>query len=153
MMRGWAADIINFIENAAENKNINGFKLCSVKSIKPFIFTYNGVDLGEQLGDTVFVHPLMVSEKINLDKEDLYKIQDFQNSTAYKSPEFKASIKGSLPDFIKDFYLFYEKWQSTYLLNVGDLVAVYELGNNNYVVLQKVAKYLSKENAQHEGEV
>lgn len=152
-MNAWAADIINSVENAIENKHINGFKLCSVKSIKPFVFTYNGVDLGEQFGDTVFVHPLMVGEKINLDEEDLYKTQDFQNSTAYKSPEFTASIKGTLPDFIKDFYLFYKNWQAVYLLNIGDLIAVYELGNNNYVVLQKVAKYSSKENTQQGGEV
>lgn len=137
-MEGWASDIINSIENAIENKNIYGFKICTVKSISPLIFTYEGVDIGAKEGDTVYVHPLMVGEEIDLEENRLLEIQNFLQSTAYKSPEFQASIEGSIPDFIKDFYNFYKKWQKTYLLNVGDLIAVYELGGNSYLILQKV---------------
>ena len=149
-MKNWAANIINSVEDAVENKNLNGFKVCTVKAIKPLVLTYDGVDIGTTEGDTVFVHPLMVQEPINQEIEGLFNIQNFKNSTAYNSPQFQASIEGELPDFIKEFYLFYKNWQGIYLLNVGDMVAVYELGDNNYLVLQKVSQYIYDENNERE---
>ena len=145
-MKYWASNIINSLEDAVDNKNLNGFKVCTVKTIKPLVLTYNGVDIGTTEGDTVFVHPLMVQDLINQETEGLFNIQNFKNSTAYNSPQFQASIEGELPNFIKEFYLFYKKWQGIYLLNVGDLVAVYELGDNNYLILQKVSQYIYDEN-------
>ena len=67
-------------------------------------------------------------------------LQNFKNSTAYNSPEFQAAIEGSVPDFLKEFYLFYKNWQQTYLLSAGDLIAVYEL-EEGYLILQKVISY------------
>ena len=120
--------------------------------ISPLIFTYNGVDLGTTKGDLVYVHPLMIGKPINLKVSDLSKSQDFISSTAYKSPEFKAIIQGSLPDFIEDFYNFYKDWQAVYLLKAGDLIAVYEIAERTYVILQKVTVDVAQEENSNESE-
>lgn len=138
-MKSWAGDIIQNIENSVESKNYKGLKICTVESIKPLVFSYNGVNIGVQFGDVVFVHPLMTGTLINQDEKTLSDTQNFENSTAYNSPNFQATVKGSIPDFIKEFYLFYKNWQSVYLLNIGDLIAVWELEDGGYLVLQKVS--------------
>lgn len=138
-MKYWAGDIIQSIEESYKKKNYKGLIICSVKSIHPFVFTYKGVDVGASNGDIVFVHPLMIGTLINQNENGLSTIQSFMESSAYKSPQFVAKIEGTIPDFIKDFYLFYKDWQSNYLLKEGDLIAVYEL-EDSYLVLQKVNK-------------
>lgn len=139
-MKYWAGDIIQSIEDSYKKRNYKGLIICSVKSVNPFVFTYRGVDIGTSNGDIVFVHPLMVGTLIDQNENELLTIQSFIESSAYKSPQFVAKIEGSIPNFIKDFYLFYKNWQSNYLLNIGDLIAVYELEDNSYLVLQKIDK-------------
>lgn len=138
-MNNWANDVLDTVLTSSDNKNFKGLKICTVKSLNPFIFTYNGVDLGTQEGDTVYIHPLALAPLINEDENLLLEIQNFESSTAYNSPSFTAKITGTIPDFIKNFYLFYKNWCSIYALNVGDSIAVYELFDNSFLVLQKVA--------------
>ena len=147
-MKQWAGSILKTVEATIANKNYMGLKICRVKSISPLVFTYNGVDLGTVQGDLVYIHPLMVSAPIDLDLEELLNSQDFINSTAYNSPQFQAVIKGSVPDFIKEFYKFYKNWQSIYLLKEGDLIAVYEIAERVYIVLQKVSVDIVEENSE-----
>lgn len=136
----WALDIINSIEDSAKYKNHKGLKICTVKSINPLILTYNTVDIGTVEGDTIFVHPLMISSLIDLDENAFLKSQNFKSSTAYNSPTFEAIIEGSIVKFINDFYKFYQNWQNIFKLNVGDMVVVYELEGNSFLILQKVIK-------------
>lgn len=137
-MADWAAQIVNSIESAIKNKNFKGHKICTITNTNPLIFEYEGTEIGTTKGDTVYVHPLMTFELIKQDENKLYEVQNFKNSTAYNSPQFQAAIEGSLPEFIKEFYLFYKNWQNTYLLNIGDLIAVLELKDNTYLILQKI---------------
>ena len=151
-MENWASSILNAFEEDIDKKNYRGFLICTVININPLIFSYNDVALGESLGDKVYVHPLFVSSLINQDEESLLNIQNFKNSTAYNSPEFQATVEGSIPDFLKEFYLFYKNWQQTYLLSIGDLIAVYEL-EEGYLILQKVISYKASDYTQNnEGE-
>lgn len=144
-MKYWADEILDTVERSIKNKNYRGMKICTIKTVNPLVFTYKGVDIGTKENDVVYVHPLMTSNLIEQDENLLSNIQNFNNSTAYNSPEFQAVIQGTLPDFLKEFYLFYKNWQSVYLLQAGDLVAVFELEDDSYLILQKVGKDILKE--------
>lgn len=144
-MKTWAGEILDVFSSYANKLDFRGMKICTVKSTNPFIFAYNNIDIGTKLGDTVYIHPLLTSSLINLDKETIKEKQNFTNTTAYNSPNFIGVIDGTLPVFLIDFYEFYKNWQSIYIINPNDLLAVYELGNNCYLVLCKVAKDILKQ--------
>ena len=153
-MKNWAGEILDTFEEYIDRLNFRGVKICTVKSINPFVFTYNGIEIGTKLNDTVYIHPLLTSPLIELDTETIKQSQNFTNTTAYNSPNFTGIIEGSIPDFLKSFYEFFKNWQSIYILNPNDLIAVYELGNNQYLVLSKVAKdILQKEETEGENEL
>lgn len=144
-MNNWAGDILNTIEDAIKAKNYRGLKICTVKTVQPLVFTCEGIEIGTSKGDSVYVHPLFVSPLIAQDEALLGDSQMFKSTTAYNSPEFEGIMEGSIPDFLKEFYLFYKNWQSVYLLNEGDLIAVFEFGDADYLILQKLAKDELKE--------
>ncbi len=137
-MSDWGLEILETIENSIKSKNFKGIKIYKIKSPTPLILTYEEVDIGESYGDKIYVHPLFVSDLISLDENVLSDSQSFVSSSAYNSPQFSAIIEGSIPDFIKKFYQFFKNWQSVFLLKEGDMVAVLELKNNAYLILQKV---------------
>lgn len=137
-MYTWASDILDTIENMSSLAKIRGLKICTVKSVNPFIFIAEGVELGTTFGDTVYVHPLFLADLINFDENTLSEIQNFKSTTAYESPNFTGMIEGTIPEFIKNFYLFYKEKEKIYRLKAGDLIAMYELGENSYLILQKV---------------
>ncbi len=149
-MKNWAGDILDVINNSFDLINFKGLKICEVKTVSPLVFTYDGVDIGSCFNDTVYIHPLMTYSLIELDENSLSSIQGFENSTAYNSPTFEASISGSIPDFIKNFYTFFKKWQSVYNLSEGDLIAVWELEDNGFLVLNKIALDIYEENKEDE---
>lgn len=138
-MNGWASEILDVIDTSYDNKNIKGLIICTVKTVNPLILTYQGVDIGTKEGDKIYIHPLFTLPVINQDENTLVESQNFTSSTAYNSPEFSAVVQGTIPDFIKEFYLFYKNWCSLFVLNAGDMVAVWELKANNYLVLQKIS--------------
>jgi len=137
-MQPFLSDIIDILNETFDNNNFKGFKICTVKTTNPFVFLYEDIEIGASLGDTVYVHPLTISSLISLDEAKLSEIQNFKSSTAYNSPNFEAAVEGSIPDFIKEFYLFYKNWQQNYILNPGDLISVYELKENSFLVIGKI---------------
>lgn len=141
-MTNWAKDILSTIEEVIDRKNFRGLKICKVKTANPLVFTYDGTDIGTSLGDKVYVHPLFTADLIELDIESINEAQTFDSTTAYNSPSFTGVISGTLPNFLRDFYLFYKNWQSVYNLNPGDSIVVWETGDGVYTVLQKVTEYV-----------
>ncbi len=144
-MNYWAYEILNTIKNDVNSNHYRGFKICTVKTVEPLIFTFEGNDIGTKEEDTVYIHPLFLPPLIELEENVLLELQTFNNSSAYNSPAFSAQIEGSIPNFIKEFYLFFKNWQQTYVLAPGDKVIVYELGDNKYFVIQKVVQDVLKE--------
>ncbi len=138
MSCNFANKILDVLDDFNNGKKTKGIKICTVKSVSPLILTYDNIEIGASYHDTIYVHPLIISPLISQNVETISAIQNFIYSTAYKSPEFSALIEGSFPDFLKEFYLFFKNWQSIYNLNEGDSVAVFELGANQYLIIQKV---------------
>ena len=150
-MKNWAGEILDTFAEYTDKLNFKGVIICTVKSVNPFIFTYKGIDIGTKLEDTIYVHPLLTASLIGFDKEIVKQEKKYKNTTAYNSPNFTGLIEGSLPEFLINFYEFYKNWQSIYILNPNDLIAVYELGNNCYLVLCKVAIDILKEETEGDG--
>ena len=111
-----------------------------VESLQPFSINYNGISLSVANGDTIFVNNLMLDDNINLDVSSMDSAQNFSNSTAYQSPSFTAKVSGTQKQFLTDFYTWSKSVHDRFILHIGDYIAVQKLGNNTYIVLDKLQK-------------
>lgn len=119
-----------------------------VTSLKPFGIKYNGIDISTENGDTIFVNNLMLDDNINL---DLGSMDSPQNITGMNpqplisvapasSADYTAKISGTQKQFLTDFYNWTKSVHNRFILHIGDYIAVQKLGNNTYIVLDKLQK-------------
>ena len=99
-----------------------------VTSLSPFGIKYNGIDISAENGDTIFVNNLMLDEVISFTKAQPITCSDgaiTENHTSIINNEI-------------------EKWlvsiHDRFILHIGDYIAVQKLGNNTYIVLDKLQK-------------
>ena len=128
------------VETRAKKTNPNPVSVGVVKSLKPFSINYNGLELSYANGDTIFVNHLMLDDNINLDVSSMNEAQSFSNSTAYQSPSFTAEVSGTQKQFVTDFYTWSKSVHDRFILHIVDYIAVQKLGNNTYIVLDKLQK-------------
>ena len=128
------------VDKRAKKTNPNPVSVGVVKSLKPFSINYNGLELSYANGDTIFVNHLMLDDNINLDVSSMDSKQNFSNSPAYQSPSFTAEVSGTQNQFVTDFYTWSKSVHDRFILHIGDYIAVQKLGNNTYIVLDKLQK-------------
>lgn len=128
------------VDRRAKNANFAPVSVGEVKSLKPFSIFYNGLELSYANGDTIFVNHLMLDDNINLDLSSMDSAQNFSNTTAYQSPSFTGEVSGTQKQFVTDFYMWSKSVHDRFILHIGDYVAVQKLGNNTYIVLDKLQK-------------
>jgi len=128
------------VETKAKKTNPNPVSVGVVEGLKPFSIKYNGIILSYANGDTIFVNHLMLDDNINLDVSSMDEAQSFSNSTAYQSPSFTANVSGTQKQFVTDFYTWSKSVHDRFILHIGDYIAVQKLGNNTYIVLDKLQK-------------
>ena len=128
------------VDKRAKNINSPAVSVGVVESLKPFSINYNGVILSYANGDTIFVNNLMLDDNINLDVSSMDDAQSFTSSTAYQSPSFTAKVSGTQKQFVTDFYTWSKSVHDRFILHIGDYIAVQKLGNNTYIVLDKLQK-------------
>ena len=128
------------VDKRAKKTNPNPVSVGVVKTLKPFSINYNGLELSYANGDTIFVNHLMLDDNINLDVSSMNEAQSFSNSTAYQSPSFTAEVSGTQKQFVTDFYTWSKSVHDRFILHIGDYIAVQKLGNNTYIVLDKLQK-------------
>lgn len=99
-----------------------------VTSLKPFGIKYNGIDISVENGDTIFVNNLMLDEVISF-------------TAAQPITCSHGTITENHTDIINNEI---EKWlvsvHDRFILHIGDYIAVQKLGNNTYIVLDKLQK-------------
>lgn len=99
-----------------------------VTSLQPFGIKYNGIDISAENGDTIFVNNLMLDEVISFTKA-----QPITCSHGTITENHTNIINNEI-----------EKWlvsvHNRFILHIGDYVAVQKLGNNTYIVLEKLQK-------------
>jgi hypothetical protein len=99
-----------------------------VTSLKPFGIKYNGIDISVENGDTIFVNNLML--------DDVVSFTEAQPITCSH-----GEITENHTDIINNEI---ESWlvsvHNRFILHIGDYIAVQKLGNNTYIVLEKLQK-------------
>lgn len=99
-----------------------------VTSLNPFGVKYNGIDISAENGDTIFVNNLMLDEVISF-------------TAAQPITCSHGEITENHTDIINNEI---ESWlvsvHNRFILHIGDYIAVQKLGNNTYIVLEKLQK-------------
>lgn len=116
------------VDKRAKKTNPNPVSVGVVESLEPFSIKYNGVSLNVANGDTIFVNNLMLDEVISF-------------TAAQTITCSHGTITENHTDIINNEI---EKWlvsiHDRYILHIGDNIAVQKLGNNTYIVLNKLQK-------------
>lgn len=99
-----------------------------VTSLSPFGIKYNGIDISAENGDTIFVNNLMLDNVISF-------------TAAQPITCSHGEITENHTDIINNEI---ESWlvsvHDRFILHIGDYIAVQKLGNNTYIVLEKLQK-------------
>lgn len=111
-------------------------------TLTPFVIRFQGVDIGVSYGDTIYINTLLLDENINLDLASMDSPQNIDPPLwkADNTPTGDVSISGSQKQFLTDFYNWTKAVHDRFILHTGDYVAVQRLGNNTYLILEKVGK-------------
>jgi len=104
----------------------NPVQVGQVKSLKPLVIQFLGLELSQVNGDTLYVNNLLLDEPV-------------QFTPAQPITCSNGSITENHTDIINKEL---EKWimaiHERYILHIDDYVAVQKLGNNTYLVLEKL---------------
>lgn len=119
-----------------------------VTSLNPFGIKYNGIDISVQNGDTIFINNLMLDDNINLDLSSMDSPQNITGMSPQPlisiaptpSADYTANISGTQKQFLTDFYNWTKSVHNRFILHIGDYIAIQKLGNNTYIVLDKLQK-------------
>lgn len=123
-----------------------------VRSLNPLTVRFREIDFSVE-NDTLYCNELLLDENINLDVDGaMAGQQNIQGMApqpwiAQGSPnaDYIATISGTIPDFIKEFYNYFKQWHNRFILHVGDLVAVQKIGENKIIVLSKISMVVKTE--------
>lgn len=99
-----------------------------VKSLNPFSISYNGLELSAQNGDTIYLNNLLLDAKKTF-------------TTANPITCTQGAITDNHTNIINNEIT---SWLSSihdrFIIHVGDYIAVQKLGNNTYLILEKLQK-------------
>lgn len=116
------------VDKRAKNINSPAVSVGVVESLEPFSIKYNGVSLNVANGDTIFVNNLMLDEVISFTAA-----QPITCSNGTITENHTNIINNEI-----------EKWlvsiHDRFILHIGDYIAIQKLGNNTYIVLDKLQK-------------
>lgn len=117
------------VDKRAKKTNPAMPSIGEVKSLSPFSIKYNGLELSAQYGDTIYVNNLII------DAEKTF-------TTATKPVVSQGTITENHTTIINDITTWLTSIHNRYILHIGDKVAVQKLGNNTYIVLEKLQKVI-----------
>ncbi len=132
----------NTVKQQSKSMNQNPVQVGSVKTLNPLSIQFQGIELSYENGDTIYINHLLLDENINLDVGSMDNPQNIDPALwqADNSPTPNVSISGTQKQFLTDFYNWTKAVHDRYILHIGDYVAVQKLGNNSYLILEKVQK-------------
>jgi hypothetical protein len=132
----------NTVKQQSKSMNQSPVQVGTVKTLNPLSIQFQGIELSYSNGDTIYINHLMLDENINLDVASMDSLQNIDPALwkADNSPTPTVSISGTQKQFLTDFYTWTKAVHDRYILHIGDYVAVQKLGNNTYLVLEKVQK-------------
>lgn len=131
------------VQKTSKAQNVSPVQVGTVTSKSPLSISFNGLDIGTQYGDTIYINHLLLDDNIDLDLGSLDQAQTINPALwqADNSPTSSVQISGTQKQFLTDFYNYFKQWQKRYIIEIGDFVAVQKLGKNTYIILQKIQKH------------
>ena len=111
-----------------------------IKSLEPFTIQYQGIELSPVNGDTIYINNLILDANIELDLASMDEPQNI-NPPLWKAdntPTGTVEISGTQKQFLTDLYNWIKAVHNRFILHIGDYVALQKLGNNTYLVLEKL---------------
>lgn len=131
------------VKKTSRGQNESPVQVGTVTSKNPLSISFNGLNIGTQYGDTIYINHLLLDDNIELDLASMDEPQTINPALwqADNSPTSSVQISGTQKQFLTDFYNYFKQWQKRYIIEIGDFVAVQKLGKNTYIILQKVQKH------------
>lgn len=137
----------NQVRKQSKAVNSTPVQIGQILTLNPLSIQYQGLEISLANGDNIYINNLVLDENINLDLASMDNPQNLASVspppwTAQDTPtdSYTAEISGSQKQFLTDFYNWTKSVHNRYILHIGDYVAMQKLGNNTYLILQKVQK-------------
>lgn len=128
------------VRKQAKSVNPNPVQVGWIKSLEPLTVQYQGLELSTVNGDTIYINNLLLDENIELDLASMDEAQNI-NPPLWKAdntPTGTVEISGTQKQFVTDLYNWIKAVHNRYIIHIGDYVAVQRLGNNTYLILEKL---------------
>ena len=113
------------VDNRSKANNQSPVSVGEVLSVQPLSISYNGLTLSKANGDNIYVNNLLLDEQKTF-------------TTAQQITCSDGTITENHTAIINDITEWLSSIHKRYILDVGNYVAVQKLGNNTYIVLEKV---------------
>jgi hypothetical protein len=130
----------NTVKKIAKSVNQSPVQVGWVKSLEPFTIQYQGLELSTVNGDTIYINNLLLDANIELDLASMDEPQNIDPALwkADNTPTGTVNISGTQKQFVTDLYNWIKAVHNRFILHIGDYVAVQKLGNNTYLILEKL---------------
>lgn len=128
------------VRKQAKSVNPNPVQVGWIKSLEPLTVQYQGLELSTVNGDTIYINNLLLDENIELDLASMDEPQNINPALwkADNTPTGTVEISGTQKQFVTDLYNWIKAVHNRYIIHIGDYVAVQRLGNNTYLILEKL---------------
>lgn len=136
------SNFLGTIDKRIKKNQSSAVQIGEITSLEPLSIYYNGIELSKNNGDTIYINHLLLDENINLDVASMDNPQNINPALwkADNTPTAEVEISGTQKQFLTDFYNWAKSVHNRYILHIGDFVAVQKLGNNTYLILEKLQK-------------
>lgn len=122
-----SGDFWRAIDERSKANNYAPVLVGQIQSITPLSIQYQGLELSSANGDKIFVNNLLLDEAISFD-------------TAQKITCSNGTITENHTEILNAVTSWLMSVHARFILKSGDYVAIQKLGNNTYIVLEKVQK-------------
>ena len=118
----------NTVKQQSKSMNQSPVQVGTVKSLSPLLIQFQGIELSPVNGDTIYINNLLLDEAISFTEAQPITCSNgsiTENHTDIINAELEAWLVAV---------------HNRFILHIGDYVAVQKLGNNSYLILEKVQK-------------
>jgi hypothetical protein len=132
----------NNVKVVSKKTNYSPVQIGQILTLAPLSIKYQGLELSFENGDTIYINNLLLDENIELDVPSMDEAQNINPALlkADNTPTPTVEISGTQKQFLTDLYTWIKSVHNRFILHVGDYVTLQKLGNNTYLVLEKVQK-------------
>ena len=130
----------NAVETRSKKTSPNPVQIGEVISKSPLVIQFQGIELSKENGDKIYLNNLLLDENIELPIGSMDNPQNIDPALwqGDNQPTSEVTISGTQKQFVTDLYNWIKSVHDRFIIHVGDFVAVQKLGNNTYLVLEKV---------------